>query len=698
MGALMPSQADLALQALGHGAAQSSGSQADAALAALAGQAPTGQQDQTAWEKYGGETGRQLGLTLRHAATGISGIPALVGDGLNTAINLGIGGVNSVAGTSIPKLQMPSQVIQADLSAAGLPAPRTTGERIVGGATSAMAGVGPFSAAGSLAQKSVDPLVRAIGSALKSAPGAQLASAAGAGTAGQGAAEAGANPYLSMLAAVLGGGAGGLGGYGASKVVKAAGREFFPSALEAVAPGSVPTAAPKAAAPAVEATAGSSPLPPSPAAAATLAQRTAANLTKAPGANPQAAARAADFGSLGMEGTLGQVSRDPALFAQEQNLRGTPTGSPLLYKFNGQNKQLGNALESVGGSGGTDYQAGKVIMPALQDLDNSMRQQVSAAYKAAEQSSGKSLNVPLQGVAQDYAAVMHNFGDKVPSGVRNNFEALGLTSGSQKKVFTIDDAENLLKNLNANRTTDPATNLALDRLNQSVKQAILSADDQGGVFAGPRSMAKQRFDLHDQIPALADAANNPLNSAGYSSSMPFEKFAHTHVVNGNVDTVGALAQLLKQSAPAAFDELKGQIGNKLQSSAFGVNMAGDKVFRPEMYGKALKEQLGPDLLGRVYSPQELDDLFTIGRVGSYVNAHPAFAPVNTSNSGSAIVSLLSQVPAIGKHIGSAAERAMVAKLLRGDLGDTVNMGTVQPPAGAVPAMNLVNSTASKRQN
>jgi len=53
----------------------------------------------------------------------------MAGDALNTLINLITGGVGKVTGTEIPKLQMPSQVLQRGMTQIGLPQPETKGEK-----------------------------------------------------------------------------------------------------------------------------------------------------------------------------------------------------------------------------------------------------------------------------------------------------------------------------------------------------------------------------------------------------------------------------------------------------------------------------------------------------------------------------------------------------------------------------------------
>ncbi len=90
---------------------------------------------------------RQLGLTARAAATGAAGLPLMAGDALNTLVNMISGGINTAAGTNIPRLQMPSQALQKGLTEAGLPEAATKTERVIQDVGSAMAGVGAPAAA-----------------------------------------------------------------------------------------------------------------------------------------------------------------------------------------------------------------------------------------------------------------------------------------------------------------------------------------------------------------------------------------------------------------------------------------------------------------------------------------------------------------------------------------------------------------------
>ncbi len=169
-----------------------------------------------------GQLVRQLGLTARAGVTGITALPAMIGDALNTGVNYASHGVNALAGTHIPDIQMPSQVIQKGENAVGLPQPKGTLENLVQSGASSMAGVGPGVAIGRALAGTSAPVAQAVGQGLQAAPGMQMLGAAGSGIAGSGAAAAGAGPIGQIGAALAGGALGVLGGSGATAAVRGA--------------------------------------------------------------------------------------------------------------------------------------------------------------------------------------------------------------------------------------------------------------------------------------------------------------------------------------------------------------------------------------------------------------------------------------------------------------------------------------------
>jgi hypothetical protein len=643
-------------------------------------------QQQTAQPSFMDQLGRQLGLTARAGVSGITSLPAMVGDALNSGVNLGIRGVNSVTGSNIPQLSMPSQAIQQGMNAAGLPQPQTPTERIVQNAAAGMASVPTSMGMGGVLARSASPVTSAMGSGLQISPGMQMFGSAGAGAGSQGAAELGLNPAWQVAGSVLGGAAGVGGGSALTTTARVLGKvaDHFTSS-----PMSAATAASKADI-GVDRTV--SDLGPQGGALFTpseidpLKQQVALQIQQNPGVSPAAAVRAQDFRNLGMQPTLGQITRDPMQFAQEMNMRGVPdVGAPLTQRMNQQNTQLQQNLFGLAGQPSDAFTAGTQLQTTLKSIDDNLSNQVSNAYAAAKASSGKNLDVPLTGVAQDYAQVLNDFGDKVPSGVRNNFNQLGLMGGTQQKTFSIENAENLLKVINSNQSNDPATNAALAQLRGSVKNAILSADDQGGVYAPARALAAQRFALQDSVPALEGAS---------SGSVAPDDFVRRFVTNGKTNDVLALSDLLKQHNQAnTLQEMRNQVGGQLSQAGFGANPAGDARFGPVPYANALRN-MGDTKLGAFYSPDEIAQLHTIGRVGGYMNSFPSAAPVNTSNTASALASVLGtgvkKIPYVGPLIQGAQNRMFVTRALAAALS---NAPATPTPTYPIPTAALANALA-----
>lgn len=151
-------------------------------------------------EKYdiGKDLKRQLGLTARAGVTGLTGIPNLIGDAANSAINLGTGGINKALGTKIPALAMPSDVTQRGMTSAGIPEPQGILEKLVGVGGSALSGAG---GARALSQASQIPqAVRDAFRTLGDAPKLQAVGAASGALGVEGAQEAGVENPLALMA------------------------------------------------------------------------------------------------------------------------------------------------------------------------------------------------------------------------------------------------------------------------------------------------------------------------------------------------------------------------------------------------------------------------------------------------------------------------------------------------------------------
>jgi hypothetical protein len=355
------------------------------------------------------------------------------------------------------------------------------------------------------------------------------------------------------------------------------------------------------------------------------------------GENAAAGMRAADFDALGMPYTLGQVTRDPAQFALERNL--SQTSPELTQRLSEQARLLQNKVGSFSFGAQSQQQAGASIVDSLKKIDESMQSSVSNAYKAARLSAGKDVEVPMGGLASDFGNVLEQYSQNVINSLPvKEFQKYGLMNGKQTKLFTVEEADKLIKVINANQSNDPAVNSALSALRGAVKKAVTDDAGAADVFAPARSAAAQRFKLQEAIPSLAASADNAVNPDTFVDNFIVSKSANTNQVK-------ALAALLRKESPEALDEAKKQIGAYLQRKAFGENPAGDAKFNPASYAKALRE-MGDDKLSAFFSPKELNSLQRIGRVGSFIESIPAGRQPNTSGNWGAINKISQLVPGV----------------------------------------------------
>lgn len=379
-----------------------------------------------------------------------------------------------------------------------------------------------------------------------------------------------------------------------------------------------------------------------------------------------ALARKADFESLDMQPLLGQITREPMQFAREQNLRGVEgAGEKITARLQDQGSKLQGHLAAPAAGAKDAYNAGTQISESLHSTDEALRKHVSALYKEARNSAGKDLNVPLSGLAQDYARIVSDFADNVPSAIRAKFNALGLdpiNPSNQRKVFTFEGANELLQTINKNDPgrMNPPISAALGELRSAVKAAIVGADQSGGPFTPAVKAAAERFKMHDAVPALKAAAQG---------SVAPDDFVRRFIVGGKTNDVKGLAQVLKQADPEAYNEARAQLGDALKRAAFGENATGDAPFAASRYMETLR-RIGVDKLSAFFSADEMAKLMTVGRVGAYVKQAPNAAAVNNSNTASTVMNLASKIPGVGplvavgnKVAGSVKDNAAARRSL-----------------------------------
>ena len=128
----------------------------------------------------GGRVLHGAGLAARMGLQGVAALPNLAGDAINSAVNLGIRGVNAATGAQIPELGRMSDVVQRGIDAI-TPQPEDiterVGTRIGTDLVSMMTGMGAARAAGRVVGQAIQPAVDAV----TASPWTQAATSTGAG-------------------------------------------------------------------------------------------------------------------------------------------------------------------------------------------------------------------------------------------------------------------------------------------------------------------------------------------------------------------------------------------------------------------------------------------------------------------------------------------------------------------------------------
>ena len=359
---------------------------------------------------------------------------------------------------------------------------------------------------------------------------------------------------------------------------------------------------------------------------AELRQSVLDSLKKGQKLDAAAQLRKMDFDAQKVPALRGQITRDPGQYSRDMNVRGIEgVGEPVGNVLQAQNQKITADLAKFGGpSAGEKYQAGQVFTGALKSLDDELSANVRRAYTNARATSGKDWDVPTQGLAHDVQTVLDDFGvgaenNAVPSAIAARLQKLGIIGDgmTQRKVFNYEEADKLLKQINAH---DNGQNASIGALRASVKRALLEGGGDGDPFAPARKLAASRFAMLDAIPALeaVSKAKNPQEVSRLA-----DDFVQKHIVGAKVADLQKLAGALPSEA---MDEAKKQIARVIYEGAFKGNAAGDKMASPAGLQSAMKS-IGTDRLKVFFSQAEIDELNRLTRITAFANSEPAWGTV-----------------------------------------------------------------------
>jgi len=362
--------------------------------------------------------------------------------------------------------------------------------------------------------------------------------------------------------------------------------------------------------------------------------------------DPAAIFRKADFEALGMQPTLGQITRDGAQFSREKNLRGVAgVGDPLLSRMDEQSRRLQELIAGKSTGAADEFTAGQSMMQSLKGVDDGMNAKVGAAYDVVKDHLGRAAPMDSKAFSeQANLAIDENLlNDALPTQARNilNKITTGEIPFNVNTSMMIDKRfSGLQRDLTAAGNKEGA--LAVGKLRTALNDAPIAdniGEDAKALYDVARGAAKNRFKLHDAIPALKASADGDISA---------QDFTRRFLINGKAEEVAGLAKIMPQEAK---QEARKQFGAALERAAFGQNVAGDKAISQESLAKFLNQSGMKQKMSAFFSPAEMKQFDQISRVAAYTGSFPANNTVNTSNTASAAFNLLSKVPGVPSSIG-----------------------------------------------
>ncbi len=598
---------------------------------------------------------RQIGLTARYALEG----PAQAAQVFTEPV----AGLMRWAG--IPTRPL-GEIASGAADAIGLPKPETSQERVVGDATRLLAGTGGILGASRAAAR-LPGMVGTVGAGMAANPTAQLTSSVGAGTMGGLSREGGGNELQQAGAALIGGVAGGLVPGVANAAANAGKRmlnQLTPQQMDVQISNVLQRAGMDY-----------SQVPER--ARQSLRVQMQDALRAGQELDPAAVRRLAEFQTIGATPTRGMVTQDPVRITQEMNLAkmGANSGDGQLQGLarvqNQNNTRLINVMNEAGASRGDMFRAGQSAIEAIQGQDARLAQNVSGLYSQARDTAGRSAN--LNGVEFTRRASQllddNLLGGSLPKDVENHLNRIA----AGEVPFNVDYAEQLKTRIGAlqRASNDGSTRMALG----VVRRALDDTSLMPAAPVNPGNLPMVPGTLPPTQATLGQESINAFNQARQAARERFawqesgrpvaaavegaqpDKFIKQFVVNGTV----ADARNLANNAPTS--EVRDAILNHLKDKA--LSGAADEVgkFSQSAFNRELNK-IGDRKLSLFFSPEELTQLRTVGRVASYMQNQPVGSAVNNSNSGALLlgkgIDLLNKLPGGQTFLGQPLQNITIS--------------------------------------
>jgi hypothetical protein len=367
----------------------------------------------------------------------------------------------------------------------------------------------------------------------------------------------------------------------------------------------------------------------------------------------------ADTLPVPMQLTDGQASQDPVQISVEQNLRGKEPS--LAARFNGQNQQLVDNLQSLRDSAGPEVfstnpvEHADTLIDAYNDKNDAAQAAIAAKYQALRDANGGQFPVDARQLLTNTTSQLHQnlLFEHAPPPVMRTLGTLA-DNGS----MTFEQYEALRTNLARLMRSSPDGNAiaAAGIIRGAMEDLPLTP---GAANLKPLADAA-RGAARTQFQALAA---DPAYNAAVNGTVAPDRFVNRFVINAPRDDVATMRQNLADD-PTALQTLGVATIDHLRNAA---NIAdnGSGNFAQAGFNKAL-QNIQPKL-GSLVDPKTAETLQNLGDVARYTQFQPRGSFVNNSNT---------LVAAAAKYGGAALEHG-VNIAFKGIPVGTVGRGIIQ---------------------
>lgn len=355
--------------------------------------------------------------------------------------------------------------------------------------------------------------------------------------------------------------------------------------------------------------------------------------------NPASLARKANMEELDLTTTNGILSRDPIQWAKEQEA--AKQGGALTKIFENNNSILRNHLADVsknsGGLTSTAEDAGDSAVNAVTSKFKEYQGDVSNAYKAAEKELGPDPIVHLEGLMNDLGPLSDKTaGIPIVDAIKARLGRYGVLdkNGNLMGKLSVGNSEELRKFISEEATNDPATNRIVRNLVNTLDGDVQTSTGSDA-FGQARQLAAKRFGEIDSSKITSDVMDGKVNPAQFVSKYVVGKATPSEDLQAFKDTLtsGSPEQIAR--GIQALNDLKQQTAHWIQSQATNGNLEEGQISYPGL--KKALEAIGPKKLSIIFGDDGAAQYGKILRAAHDSSYKPGLAPVNTSNTGNALI-------------------------------------------------------------